>query len=42
MVVHGDLGSLDEAGYLQFAGRAKEMFISGGYNVYPLEVESFS
>ncbi len=37
----GDLGSLDEAGYLQFAGRAKEMFISGGYNVYPLEVESF-
>lgn len=37
----GDLGFLDDAGYLHFAGRAKEMYISGGYNVYPLEIESF-
>lgn len=37
----GDLGFLDDAGYLHFSGRAKEMYISGGYNVYPLEIESF-
>lgn len=37
----GDLGSLDERGYLHFVGRIKEMYISGGYNVYPLEVESY-
>ena len=37
----GDLGSLDERGYLHFVGRIKEMYISGGYNVYPLEIESF-
>ena len=36
----GDLGALDEAGCLVLAGRAKEMFIRGGYNVYPLEVEA--
>ncbi len=36
----GDLGSIDEAGCLRLAGRAKEMFIRGGYNVYPLEVEA--
>ena len=37
----GDLGYLDENNYLHFAGRSKEMYISGGYNVYPLEIESF-
>lgn len=37
----GDIGSLDEKGYLHFAGRKKEMYISGGYNVYPLEIETF-
>lgn len=37
----GDLGFLDDRGYLHFAGRVKEMYISGGYNVYPLEIESF-
>ncbi|EKN70640.1 AMP-dependent synthetase and ligase [Neobacillus bataviensis LMG 21833] len=37
----GDLGYLDENNYLHFAGRLKEMYISGGYNVYPLEIESF-
>ena len=36
----GDLGFIDEAGCLRLAGRAKEMFIRGGYNVYPLEVEA--
>lgn len=36
----GDLGRLDERGNLRLAGRQKEMFIRGGYNVYPAEVES--
>jgi acyl-CoA synthetase (AMP-forming)/AMP-acid ligase II len=36
----GDLGFVDENGCLHLAGRAKEMFIRGGYNVYPLEVEA--
>jgi acyl-CoA synthetase (AMP-forming)/AMP-acid ligase II len=36
----GDLGSIDDAGCLRLVGRAKEMFIRGGYNVYPLEVEA--
>jgi acyl-CoA synthetase (AMP-forming)/AMP-acid ligase II len=36
----GDLGSIDEHGLLRLAGRSKEMFIRGGYNVYPAEVES--
>jgi malonyl-CoA/methylmalonyl-CoA synthetase len=35
----GDLGERDEAGYLRITGRAKELIISGGYNVYPREVE---
>ena len=35
----GDLGLKDEAGCFRLAGRKKEMFIRGGYNVYPLEVE---
>jgi acyl-CoA synthetase (AMP-forming)/AMP-acid ligase II len=36
----GDLGRIDAEGRLRMAGRAKEMFIRGGYNVYPLEVEA--
>lgn len=36
----GDLGSKDERGCYRLSGRAKEMFIRGGYNIYPLEVEA--
>ncbi|GAA1001299.1 long-chain fatty acid--CoA ligase [Acrocarpospora macrocephala] len=35
----GDNGWLDEEGYLYVAGRAKDMMISGGLNVYPAEIE---
>jgi acyl-CoA synthetase (AMP-forming)/AMP-acid ligase II len=35
----GDLGCLDAAGYLHLRGRHSEMFIRGGYNVYPAEIE---
>jgi len=35
----GDLGEFDEEGYLRLRGRAKELVISGGLNVYPREVE---
>jgi len=35
----GDAGSMDENGYLTIAGRKSEMYIRGGYNVYPAEVE---
>ena len=37
----GDLGSLDEAGRLRIVGRKKDMFIVGGFNAYPAEIEGF-
>ena len=36
----GDIAVRDELGRFRLVGRAKEMFIRGGYNVYPLEVEA--
>jgi len=36
----GDMGYVDDKGYLTLVGRYKEMYINGGYNVYPLEVEN--
>ena len=36
----GDLGWIDDRGRLRLSGRRKEMYVRGGYNVYPAEVES--
>lgn len=36
----GDIGVMNEAGYLKITDRIKDMFIMGGFNVYPAEVES--
>jgi HIP---CoA ligase len=36
----GDLGVLDEAGRLRIVGRVKDMFIVGGFNAYPAEIEN--
>ena len=38
--ITGDLGKFDEAGYLSIVGRGKDLVISGGFNVYPKEVET--
>lgn len=36
----GDLGLVDSRGYITLKGRAKDMYIQGGFNVYPAEVEA--
>jgi acyl-CoA synthetase (AMP-forming)/AMP-acid ligase II len=37
----GDLGTIDAAGRLRIVGRKKDMFIVGGFNAYPAEIEGF-
>ena len=36
----GDIGVVDEAGYLTITDRSKDMFITGGFNCYPAEIEA--
>jgi malonyl-CoA/methylmalonyl-CoA synthetase len=38
--ITGDLGIIDERGYVHIVGRGKDLVISGGYNIYPKEVET--
>jgi len=38
--ITGDLGKIDERGYVHIVGRGKDLVISGGFNVYPKEIES--
>lgn len=37
----GDIGRVDAQGYVTIVGRSKDLIISGGYNVYPAEIESY-
>ncbi len=39
-VYTGDLGTMDEDGFVYFKGRAKRMIVTAGYNVYPAQLES--
>jgi len=38
--ITGDLGKIDNKGYVHIVGRGKDLVISGGFNVYPKEIES--
>jgi malonyl-CoA/methylmalonyl-CoA synthetase len=38
--ITGDVGKIDSSGYVHIVGRAKDLVICGGYNVYPKEVET--
>ncbi len=40
-ILTGDLGLIDEDGYLRVTGRAKDLIIRGGVNISPLEIDSF-
>ncbi len=37
----GDVGKIDTLGYVSIVGRSKDLIISGGYNVYPAEIEAY-
>jgi len=37
----GDVGKIDKRGYVVIVGRSKDLIISGGYNVYPAEIEGY-
>lgn len=37
----GDVGRVDDRGYVSIVGRSKDLIISGGYNVYPAEIEGY-
>ncbi len=37
----GDVGKIDPRGYITIVGRSKDLIISGGYNVYPAEIEGY-
>jgi malonyl-CoA/methylmalonyl-CoA synthetase len=37
----GDVGKIDERGYVTIVGRSKDLIITGGYNVYPAEIEGY-
>ncbi|MBR0093345.1 MAG: AMP-binding protein, partial [Lachnospiraceae bacterium] len=39
-VYTGDLGAMDEEGFVYFKGRAKRMIVSSGYNIYPAQMEN--
>ena len=36
----GDIGRIDEDGFVELVGRAKDMIISGGFNIYPVDLEN--
>jgi malonyl-CoA/methylmalonyl-CoA synthetase len=39
--ITGDVGKIDELAYVSIVGRSKDLIISGGYNVYPAEIEGY-